>query len=301
LVTIASLRALRALGVVHFADYSCSLARELALPSLMYSFNVGLSLNALEHLSIAVYQVIKRLTPLATVVLARIVVGKKESVWVHLSVLAIFVGTVVTGLGDLRFHLLSYACGIGSVVSQCLYLLHIQRSGIKHSVLTMMYGNSFNCLGLLLVQEVFSGAIASAAAHPEIATLNLWLHLGLVLTLGVVLNFALFLCTTQASALTTTVVGCLKAIFSTLLGFFTFGGQPVTFLLLLGTFVNTAGALSYMWIRYCEKLARQLPSRKDDPHESDGMAQAELLASNATSDPAPQDNALVEEGRLVKE
>ena len=40
---------------------------------------------------------------------------------------------------------------------------------------------------------------------------------------GMLLNYALFLCTLTNSALTTTVVGVLKGVASTLLGFFLLG------------------------------------------------------------------------------
>lgn len=267
LFTIIVLKFMKYFQLVEYNPVSKELLTELALPSLLYCVNVGLSLSSLSSVSIPVYQVIKRITPVATVLIGRIILGKTESYKIHGSIWMILIGTLVMGTGDLYFNLQAYSMGLGSVLSQTLYLLYIQKSGIKHDVLTMLNGTAHISLIIMLFGNLPTGEFHKALSNPEIYTFNLWLHLSIILILGALLNYTLFLCTSINSALSTTVVGCVKAIFGTILGFFTFKGQPVTILLLVGICLNTAGALFYMYFRYKEKLLKQVQSKSNFEYE----------------------------------
>lgn len=76
-----------------------------------------------------------------------------------------------------------------------------------------------------------------------IADLNFQVIFWLLVTLGAILNYSLFLCTSLNSALTTSLVGVAKSSVQTLLGFFTFGGvsyQPW----------NVAGKRLFIWLHF---------------------------------------------------
>ena len=77
--------------------------------------------------------------------------------------------------------------------------------------------------------------------------------LALCLPLGMLLNFALFLCTTTNSALTTTIVGVLKGVASTTLGFVLLGGAHLTGAGVAGVVLNTAGGVAYTAVKYRER------------------------------------------------
>ena len=70
---------------------------------------------------------------------------------------------------------------------------------------------------------------------------------------GALLNFSLFLCTLANSALTTTVVGVLKGVASTLLGFFLLGGVKMSGMHVAGIAANTAGGIAYTVASQAEK------------------------------------------------
>lgn len=78
-------------------------------------------------------------------------------------------------------------------------------------------------LGLIVVSgELWAIKTTFASALQT----NAWFVLLVVAcsVLGVLLNFSLFFCTTHNSALTTTVIGVLKGVVATILGFFLLGG-----------------------------------------------------------------------------
>lgn len=67
----------------------------------------------------------------------------------------------------------------------------------------------------------------------------------MLLMLGALLNASMFWCTIHNSAVATCIVGAVKAVFVTILGFFTFGGQELTPLLAAGITLNVFGAVSF--------------------------------------------------------
>jgi len=73
---------------------------------------------------------------------------------------------------------------------------------------------------------------------------------------GLLLNFSQFLCTLNNSALTTTVVGVMKGVAATALGFVFFGGVQTGFLNLTGITMNTAGAVWYSVAKYQQRRAQ---------------------------------------------
>ncbi|KAL0557718.1 hypothetical protein IC582_006268 [Cucumis melo] len=74
--------------------------------------------------------------------------------------------------------------------------------------------------------------------------------------MGIVLNFTMFLCTIVNSALTTTIVGVLKGVGSTTLGFVILGGVEVHALNVTGLVINTAGGVWYSYAKYQQKKNR---------------------------------------------
>jgi solute carrier family 35 protein len=254
--TVAALYALRAAGACSFQNLTPRLARDLLPPSLLYCLNVGAGLASLNAVSIPVYSVLKRLTPVATLIVARAVTGKSESARVHWAILAILVGTVCTGLGDLRFDASAYAYGIASVLTQSLYLTYIELSGLSLDVNTILLATSVDGSLLLLAYGLMTD-LPQAAQRLIAADGDVWRGVAGLLLLGGALQYSMFLCTSHNSALLTTVVGVIKAVASSFIGFFVFGGQPLTPLLVAGITINTGGAIAYMLAKAQEKTSRQ--------------------------------------------
>ena len=48
-------------------------------------------------------------------------------------------------------------------------------------------------------------------------------------------------------------MGVVKSVLTTIIGFFTFGGVPVTFLTVTGVALNTFGGILYTYAKYIEK------------------------------------------------
>ena len=113
--------------------------------------------------------------------------------------------------------------------------------------ISLVTGDLYNCLldNRMYVVVLLLGAGLINVSIGRIYDYTLWAYLLFLLSLGVLLNATMFWCTIHNSAVATCIVGAIKAIFVTVIGFFTFNGQPITQLLLIGIALNTAGALIY--------------------------------------------------------
>lgn len=78
--------------------------------------------------------------------------------------------------------------------------------------------------------------------------------------IGVLLNYSLFWCTASNSALTTSLVGVLKSILQTAIGFFTFGGVKFNAINISGIGFNVLGGIMYTYAKHTEKFKTNIQS-----------------------------------------
>ena len=163
------------------------------------------------------------------------------------------------GYGDLTFNILGYACGAFSNITQSVYLLLVQRatSG-KLSTVESLQLNCINTLPLLVIVCMVKGEIYEVKSYDKYSETIFIVVFVLVILLGCLLNYSLFLCTSLTSALTTSVVGGLKALAQTILGLFTFGGVSHNLATFVGISMSVSGGLSYIFIKYLENKEKHM-------------------------------------------
>ena len=67
------------------------------------------------------------------------------------------------------------------------------------------------------------------------------------------LYFSFFLRLKFSHFLFSSLIGVIKGVLTTLVGFFTFGGQPVTVMAVIGITLNAVGGVLYSLLKYFEK------------------------------------------------
>lgn len=265
-MTLLTLQQVATAALIHFGRRSgytkargldMTTAKKLLPVSLFYNANVAFALASLKGVNIPMYIAIKRLTPLA-VLIAGCFSGKgRPTAQVTLSVLLTAAGVVIAALGDFSFDLFGYSMALTSVFFQTMYLVLVEKSGAEDglSSIEIMFYNSFLSLPFLLFLIIATGEFPNSLSILFAKSNSLYFLVILVLSLvmGIVLNFTMFLCTIVNSALTTTIVGVLKGVGSTTLGFVLLGGVQVHALNVTGLVINTAGGVWYSYAKYQQK------------------------------------------------
>ncbi|XP_034683978.1 UDP-galactose/UDP-glucose transporter 7 isoform X1 [Vitis riparia] len=250
----------RVMGYTRARGINMASAKRLFLVSLFYNANVAFALASLKGVNIPMYIAIKRLTPLA-VLIAGFFSGKgRPSTQVSLSVILTAAGVIIAALGDFSFDLFGYSMALTSVLFQTMYLVLVEKSGAEdgHSSVEIMFYNSFLSLPFLLFLIIATGEFPNSLSLlvAKSNSLSFLVILILSLVMGIALNYTMFLCTIVNSALTTTIVGVLKGVGSTTLGFVLLGGVKVHALNVTGLVINTAGGVWYSYAKYQQKKSK---------------------------------------------
>lgn len=257
----------REMGYTKAKGLNMDCARKLFPVSLFYNANVAFALASLKGVNIPMYIALKRLTPLA-VLIAGCFYGKgKPTTQVALSVILTAAGVIIAALGDFSFDFFGYSMALVSVFFQTMYLVLVEKSGAEDglSSIEIMFYNSVLSLPVLLLLIIITGEFPASLSllFAKSGSFSFMSILVLSLVMGIVLNFTMFLCTIVNSALTTTIVGVLKGVGSTTLGFILLGGVQVHALNVSGLAINTAGGVWYSIAKYRQKKSK-LPKLVSD-------------------------------------
>eukprot|EP00258_Populus_trichocarpa_P029421 XP_024445440.1 UDP-galactose/UDP-glucose transporter 7 isoform X2 [Populus trichocarpa] len=262
-MTLLTLQQLATALLIHFGrqmGYTRSRGVDMQTAKKLLPVSLFFALASLKGVNIPMYIAIKRLTPLA-VLIAGFSSGKgKPTTQVTLSVLLIAAGVIIAALGDFSFDLWGYGMALTSVFFQTMYLVLVERSGAEDglSSIEIMFYNSFLSLPFLIFLIIATGEFPYSLAllFAKSNSLSFLVILVISLVMGIVLNFTMFLCTIVNSALTTTIVGVLKGVGSTTLGFVVLGGVEVHALNVTGLVINTTGGVWYSYAKYQQKMSK---------------------------------------------
>ena len=181
----------------------------------------------------------------------------------------------------MTFSVLGYTCGIISNVAQSVYLLLVQRAtNGQLSTVESLQLNCINAIPLLAIICILKGEIYDVQSYDRYSESAFIIAFILVVVLGCLLNYSLFLCTSVTSALTTTIVGGLKALAQTVLGIFTFGGVSNNISTFVGLSMSICGGLSYVFVKYLENRQK----RNVDLRKIMSFSTAEDLSMNTDGD-----------------
>lgn len=170
--------------------------------SIAYCGNAMAGMLSLQGLSLPMYSVLKRFTPLLVASAEWVWFGRRTSPRVMAALALCTGGFVLAGLGDLVFDAKAYALAMISCASQAAYMISVERVGkaLEMQSHELLYYNSLLSLSMILPWVLYTGELhASLFEYPHWNSPLFLAALGMMVLLGISLNWTMFLCTQVSS------------------------------------------------------------------------------------------------------
>ncbi|XP_058072103.1 UDP-N-acetylglucosamine transporter UGNT1 [Magnolia sinica] len=220
----------------------------LAISYLLYMLA---TMESVRGVNVPMYTTLRRTTVVFTMMVEYLLTGQKYTSSVVGSVGLIVFGAFVAGARDLSFDSYGYAIVFVSNITTAIYLATIARIG-KSSGLNsfgLMWCNGLICGPVLLFWTFIRGDLEMTMNFPHLYSPGFQAVMLLSCIMAFFLNYSIFLNTTLNSALTQTMCGNLKDIFTVGLGWLLFGGLPFDLLNIIGQLLGFLGSGLYA---YCK-------------------------------------------------
>ncbi|KAL8498774.1 hypothetical protein ACS0TY_021920 [Phlomoides rotata] len=224
----------------------------LALTYLLYML---VTMESVRGVNVPMYTTLRRTTVVFTMIVEYILVRQRYTPPILGSVALIVLGAFIAGSRDLSYDSYGYLVVFLSNFTTAIYLATIARIG-KSSGLNsfgLMWCNGILCGPVLLLWTLFRGDLEMTLNFPYLLSPGFLVVMLLSCVLAFFLNYSIFLNTTLNSALTQTICGNLKDIFTITLGWVIFGGLPFDLLNVVGQILGFIGSGLYAYYKLVGK------------------------------------------------
>ncbi|GAV85704.1 TPT domain-containing protein [Cephalotus follicularis] len=224
----------------------------LAITYLLYML---VTMESVRGVNVPMYTTLRRTTVVFTMIVEYYLSGQKYAPPIVGSVGLIVFGAVIAGARDLSYDFYGYAVVFLSNITTAIYLATIARIG-KSSGLNsfgLMWCNGIICGPFLLFCTFIRGDLEMTVNFPYLFSPGFLVVLLFSCILAFFLNYCIFLNTTLNSAVTQTICGNMKDLFTIGLGWIIFGGLPFDILNVIGQFLGFLGSGLYAYFKLIEK------------------------------------------------
>lgn len=268
--TIVILKVGKLLKIVHYPDLATDTFTKIWPLPVMYLGNMIFGLGGTQQLSLPMLTVLRRFSILMTMIGEFYILKVRPSLTVQLSVYLMIFGTLVAASNDLAFNLRGYTFVLindfftaanGVIMKQKLESKELGNHGL-------LFYNSLFMLIPAMVFSIQSGDLQDTLEFEGWSDGYFCIEFLLACVFGFILMIATVLCTSFNSALTTTIVGCLKNILITYLGMFIGGDYQYSFINFLGLNISVIGSLIYTKVTFTAKPRRAVDSTTALPTKS---------------------------------
>ncbi|KAG6649613.1 UDP-N-acetylglucosamine transporter UGNT1 isoform X1 [Carya illinoinensis] len=213
------------------------------------------TMESVRGVNVPMYTTLRRTTVVFTMVVEYILAGQKYTPSIVGSVGLIVLGAFIAGARDFSFDGYGYAVVFLSNITTAIYLATIARIG-KSSGLNsfgLMWCNGVICGPVLLFWTFTRGDLEITINFPYLLSPGFLAVLLCSCILAFFLNYSIFLNTTLNSALTQTICGNLKDLFTIGFGWMVFGGLPFDVFNVIGQLLSFLGSGLYAYYKLVGK------------------------------------------------
>ncbi|XP_042211921.1 UDP-N-acetylglucosamine/UDP-glucose/GDP-mannose transporter-like isoform X1 [Homarus americanus] len=255
LATILVLFIAKRLKAVDFPSLSLDVVNKIWPLPLIYVGNLIFGLGGTKRLSLPMFTVLRRFSILFTMIGEKFLLGVNPPLSIQLTVYTMILGSIIAALNDLSFDAVGYffvltndlfTAGNGVYVKKKLESKELGKYGL-------LFYNSLFMLPFAAIFCWFNGDLDKALAYDGWSDVLFIMQFIMSCIMGFILMYSVMLCTQFNSALTTTIIGCLKNIFVTYLGMIIGGDYVFSMYNFLGLNISVGGSIVYSWITFRQK------------------------------------------------
>lgn len=253
--TIVVLWCARQAQMVKFPPLDSGVARRIWPLPIIYLGNMATGLGGTKELSLPMFTALRRFSILMTMILERLVLGIRASWPVQSSVLAMVGGALLAAADDVTFSWSGYTLVLLNDAFTAANGVYMKKKLDSKELgkYGLMYYNALFMIVPAALVAWHTGDLELSAAYPHWDDALFVIQFLMSCMMGFVLSYSVMLCTQYNSALTTTIIGCLKNILVTYLGMIIGGDYVYSWLNFVGLNISVLASLLYTYVTFKRK------------------------------------------------
>lgn len=253
--SIVVLYSAKKLKLVSFPSYSNDLVKKIFPLPLFYLGNMIFGLGGTKALSLPMFAALRRFSILMTMFLEFYILKIRPTFAVQVAVYGMVGGSLLAASDDLSFNLVGYSFIMITNVLTASNGVYVKKklSGSDLGTYGLTYYNSIVMFIPALIVTWAVGDLQSALEYDNWSDPIFFAQFMMSCVMGFVLNYSTILCTQHNSALTTTIVGCLKNVSVTYIGMFIGGDYIFSWLNWIGINISVLASLIYTYVTFRKK------------------------------------------------